>query len=161
VGQTLGYFMSYVGFLVLNDPTTCNKYLRSTPLDEPMVTLAGFLFFWGWVFVVVTVFIVLFKTEKPDPEDEELGVADTYRQLWSVLQLPAVQSLCLVMVTCKMGFAAADSLTSLKIVEYGLPKAASSLLGHTYLPAVPRSVSRRPRWFVLFSFLFFRRILLS
>ena len=64
VGQTLGYFMSYVGFLVLNDPATCNKYLRSTPLDTPLVTLAGFLFFWGWVFVIVTVLVWVFKTEK-------------------------------------------------------------------------------------------------
>jgi len=29
VGQTLGYFIAFVGFLALNDPSTCNKYLRS------------------------------------------------------------------------------------------------------------------------------------
>ncbi len=34
VGQTLGYFISYVGFLALHDPATCNSYLRSTPSDD-------------------------------------------------------------------------------------------------------------------------------
>jgi len=134
VGQTLGYFISYVGFLALNDPGTCNKWLRYTPSDEPLVTLGGFLAFWGWVFVAVTLAVWLLKREKHDDDEEDLGVKDTYMQLWSVLQLSSVQSLCVVMVTCKMGFAAADSVTSLKIVEYGFPKEDLALMSPILIP---------------------------
>ena len=38
------------------------------------------------------------------------------------------------MVTCKMGFAAADNVTSLKIVEYGLPKEDLALMTPILIP---------------------------
>jgi len=135
VGQTLGYFLSYAGFLALNDPKTCNAYLRSAAdaSTEPMVTLAGFLGFFGAIFIVVTVLVWAFKTEKVSDE-EELSVRDTYKQLWSVLQLPAVQSLCIVLLTCKMGSASADSISGLKIVEYGLPKESLALMSTVLIP---------------------------
>ena len=186
VGQTLGYFIAFIGFLTLNDPETCNKYLRSADArvaDRGMVTLAGFVKFWGWIFVVTTLYVWFFKAEKPekipgkdedgdgrvqdasDGESGKLGpllpasdgaavgvaaaaaaaaassspggavlhqttsdapkssssaggdwqaVLHTYRQLWLVLQLPAVRTLCVVLLTCKVGFAVTDAATTLK-----------------------------------------------
>lgn len=35
-----------------------------------VITLAGFLYFWGWVFLVTTTAIALFKTEV-EPHDEQ------------------------------------------------------------------------------------------
>jgi len=134
VGQTLGYFLSYVGFLALNNPETCNKYFRSEPSTEGLVSLGGFIGFWGWAFLIVTVLVWFLKSEKPDDEEDELGVAETYRQLWGVLQLPAVRSLCVILFTCKMGFAATDSITGLKIVEYGLPKEDLALMSTFLVP---------------------------
>jgi len=134
VGQTLGYFVAYVGFLAMNDPKTCNLYFRSEPSDEGLVTLGGFIAFWGWVFLGTTILVWFGKTEVADDEEEEYGIVETYRQLWAVLKLPSVQGLCLVLFTCKMGFAVTDSVTPLKIVEYGLPKEDLAFLSTILVP---------------------------
>ncbi|CBZ55594.1 putative acetyl-CoA transporter [Neospora caninum Liverpool] len=72
VGQTLGYFVSYVGFLALNDPQTCRRFLPAFLLgdsfadgSEPgaLLDLAGFLRFWGWVIIATTVVVLLFFPE--------------------------------------------------------------------------------------------------
>ena len=39
LGQSLGYFTSYLLFIALNDVTVCNKYIRTIPSDEPLVSL--------------------------------------------------------------------------------------------------------------------------
>jgi len=54
VGQTTGYFLGYVIFLGLESPEFCNAYLRSNPLPHGIVTLPGFLYFWGIVFLLLT-----------------------------------------------------------------------------------------------------------
>ncbi|POM80342.1 Acetyl-coenzyme A transporter, partial [Phytophthora palmivora] len=121
VGQTVGYFVAYVGFLALNDPATCNSYLRSEPEDEGMVSLPGFMSFWGWVMFFTTLGVWLFKHEKPEDENSErLTIAQTYSQMYSVLRLPSVISLSVMLLTSKIGFAAAESVASLKLVEYGM-----------------------------------------
>jgi len=128
IGQTLGYFLAHVGFLALNSPETCNRFLRSTPQDVGMVTLGGFLWFWGWVFVLTTI-LVVFKKEKADEgEAAEVGVLETYRQLVQILRLPNVRALCVVLLTNKLAFAVTDSATSLKLVEYGMPKEEIALM---------------------------------
>ncbi|CAM9547476.1 unnamed protein product [Discosporangium mesarthrocarpum] len=123
VGQTVGFFVSQVGFLALNDAAVCNKYLRSEPSDVGLVTLSSFLCFWGVVFLVTTAFVCFFKAEVPlDSETDLLGLTDTYKQLIKCAQLPALQTLGLVLLTCRIAFAVTDAATSLKLVEYGLPK---------------------------------------
>lgn len=37
VGQSAGYFLSYVVFMALESPSFCNSYLRSEPQDVGMV----------------------------------------------------------------------------------------------------------------------------
>ena len=121
VGQNVGYFISYVGFLTLNDPAVCNKYLRSVPnVDEGLVSLAGFMAFFGWVFVGTTLYVWIFKTEAI--AEEPPALSETYGQLWSVMKLPAMRTLIVVLFTCKMPFAVTDGATTIKFVEYGLPK---------------------------------------
>lgn len=41
VGQTAGYFLGNVVFLALESAEFCNNYLRSTPKETGVVTLAG------------------------------------------------------------------------------------------------------------------------
>ena len=41
VGQTAGYFMGNVVFLALESADFCNAYLRSTPQETGLITLAG------------------------------------------------------------------------------------------------------------------------
>ena len=50
------------------------------------------------------------------------SVTSTYAQLWQVVKLPAVRSMVIVLMTCKIPFAVTDGATSLKLIEYGVPK---------------------------------------
>ncbi|RLN88483.1 hypothetical protein BBJ28_00024491 [Nothophytophthora sp. Chile5] len=147
VGQTVGFFVAYVGFLALNDPGTCNSYLRSEPDDEGLVSLPGFMSFWGWVMFVTTLGVWLFKHEKPETHGgERLTIAQTYSQMYSVLRLPSVVSLSVVLLTSKIGFAAAESVASLKLVEYGMKKEKLALLSPILIPlgiVIPVLLGRR------------------
>lgn len=137
VGQTLGYFCAYVGFLALHDPATCNSYFRWEPQDEGIVSLPGFMAFWGWIMFLTTVGVWLFKHEKSDhaaEEGDKLSIKETYQQMLSVLRLPTVMSLSVVLLTGKMGFAAAESVASLKLVEYGMKKEKLALLTPVLIP---------------------------
>jgi len=59
---------------------------------------------------------------KGDTKSALMSVVDTYKQLWAVVKLPAVQWLMVTLFTCKIPFAVTDGATSLKLVEYGVPK---------------------------------------
>lgn len=63
VGMNIGYFASFTVFLALNDASFCNKYLRSEPNVHGLLRLSGYMRFWGWVYLVVTALLVLFKRE--------------------------------------------------------------------------------------------------
>lgn len=144
VGQTAGYFLGNVVFLALESADFCNRYLRSVPQQEGIVTLDGFLYFWGLVFLVTTSLVALLKHEQgeacgqgdgPGGEaHEEQGVLDTYRMAVRILRLPSVRTFCLFLLTCKVGFAAADSVTGLKLLEAGLHRENLALLA---IPMVP------------------------
>lgn len=105
-----------------------------------VVSLAGFLYFWGLVFLVTTTLVALLKHERGDTcaqgdgEEHEQGVLDTYRMAVRIFQLPSVRTFCLFLLTCKVGFAAADSVTGLKLLEAGLHRENLALLA---IPMVP------------------------
>ncbi|KAL9181903.1 hypothetical protein ACHAXT_012246 [Thalassiosira profunda] len=68
IGQNIGYFLSYVGFLALNDPESSENLWR--PLlrlpSKPgvgLVSLGGFVRFMGTFMLVITVLVGLFKRE--------------------------------------------------------------------------------------------------
>ncbi|GAB4813183.1 hypothetical protein N2152v2_000229 [Parachlorella kessleri] len=64
VGMNTGYFTSFTIFLALSDPDFCNKYLRSgVPHEKGILTLSGYLRFWGWVYLTFTLLLALFKRE--------------------------------------------------------------------------------------------------
>ncbi|XP_026734317.1 acetyl-coenzyme A transporter 1 [Trichoplusia ni] len=141
VGQTAGFFLGYVMFLALESPYFCNKYLRSVPEDTGLVTLASFLLFWGWVFIITTTIIAVFKHEANDSvntkENNVKGFSDVvnaYKQLYTIIKLPAVRTLALVLFTAKLGFCASDAVSGLKLVEAGVPREDLALLA---VPLVP------------------------
>ncbi|XP_068633177.1 acetyl-coenzyme A transporter 1 [Battus philenor] len=141
VGQTAGFFLGYVLFLALESPYFCNKYLRTIPEDTGLVTLSSFLLFWGWVFIVTTTIVALFKheaNESLNTKDSQVkGVKDivkAYHQLFTIVKLPAVRKLALVLFTAKLGFCASDAVSGLKLVEAGVPREDLALLA---VPLVP------------------------
>jgi PAT family acetyl-CoA transporter-like MFS transporter 1 len=77
VGQNLGIFLSYIGFMVLTNEEICNNHLRSTPAKGGIATLPGLVMFWGWVFLLTTLYVWFFKPEKafkaPATTDAESG----------------------------------------------------------------------------------------
>ncbi|KAK3609668.1 hypothetical protein CHS0354_035954 [Potamilus streckersoni] len=135
VGQTAGYFLGNVVFLALESADFCNKYLRSEPQSEGVVTLASFLYYNGIVFFISTTLVWLLKHEKDDPDvDADQGIVDTYKQLIRVICLPSVISYAIIILTAKVAFAAADSLSGLKLIEAGMPKETLALFA---VPMVP------------------------
>lgn len=141
VGQTAGFFLGYVLFLALESPYFCNKYLRTEPEEFGLVTLSSFLLFWGWVFIVTTTLVAIFKHEANETinirEGSAKGTSDivnAYKQLYTIVKLPAVRTLALVLFTAKLGFCAADAVSGLKLVEAGVPREDLALLA---VPLVP------------------------
>lgn len=135
VGQTAGYFLGNVLFLALESADFCNRYLRSEPQDEGIVTLSSFFYFWGIIFFITTTLVWMLKREHPDPDvDPEHGIVETYKQLYKVIRLPAVISYAVILLTSKIAFAAADSLSGLKLIEAGMPKETLALFA---VPMVP------------------------
>lgn len=139
VGQTAGYFLGNVVFLALESADFCNRYLRTVQLKEGVVTLDGFLHFWGTVFLVTTTLVMLLKHERRSlPGDEpDLGLRETYHMAIRILCLPSVRNFCIFLLTCKVGFAVADSATGLKLIEAGVHKENLALLA---IPLVPLQI---------------------
>ncbi|NWI22246.1 ACATN protein, partial [Sula dactylatra] len=99
-----------------------------------------FLFFWGAVFLITTTLVALLKKENKEltpTKEETKGITDTYRLLFSIIKMPAVLTFCLLILTAKVGFSAADAVTGLKLVEEGVPKEHLALLA---VPMVPLQI---------------------
>jgi PAT family acetyl-CoA transporter-like MFS transporter 1 len=114
IGQVLGVFIANQGFIALSDSRWCHKYLGVN--TGGLVTLPDFMHFWGYVFIVVTAFIAVFKKEEAtDPNDHPDGLIDTCRQIVAIFRLPAVQSIAVILLTCRMCVAPADAIFSFKL----------------------------------------------
>ncbi|XP_002731163.2 acetyl-coenzyme A transporter 1-like [Saccoglossus kowalevskii] len=138
VGQTAGYFLGNVVFLALESADFCNKYMRSEPEPEGLITLAGFVYFWGFVFLITTTLVWWFKTENPELiDDVDQGIWGTYKLLYTIVRLPSIQSFIVILMTSKIGFSATDAVTGLKLIEAGVPKEQLALLA---IPLVPLQI---------------------
>jgi len=137
VGQTAGYFLGNVVLLAFSSKDFCNKYIRSTPQDVGIITVAGFLFFNSIVFLVTTTLLWLFKREKDTKNDHNHGIASTYLMLIKIGKLPAVQELVFILLTARIGFAGTDAVTGLKLIEAGVKKETLALLA---VPLVPLQI---------------------
>ncbi|KAM0513821.1 hypothetical protein ACHAPE_007422 [Trichoderma viride] len=120
VGLTAGHFMSYTVFLALNASDFANKYFRSTPSDDGLVSLGGYLTFWGWSYIIVTIGLGLLKREEKSQNED--GVWDVYRIMWGILKLRNVQTIIIVHLIAKIGFQANDGVTNLKLLDLGFGK---------------------------------------
>ncbi|KAK0394552.1 hypothetical protein QR680_000802 [Steinernema hermaphroditum] len=136
VGQTAGFFLGNVVFLTLESEDFAN-WFRSEPAKGGLIDLAGFVFFWGWVFIVTTTLVLFFKKEidhsqTPESKEEngeagdedemELGMVDTYLVLLKIFRLKPMFWMVVVLLTGKFAFAATDGINGLKLIEMGIPK---------------------------------------
>ena len=122
IGQLFGVFIANQGFIALSDPKWCHNYLGLTD-NTSLVTLDSFMHFWGYVFIITTIWLWFFKKEiEPEGTEHPEGLLETCRQVYSICKLPAVQTLVLILLTCKVSFMPVDSAFTFKLQEYGMPK---------------------------------------
>lgn len=139
VGQGAGGFVGFILLLLLESKDFANQYIFSEPRSEGLVTLAGFLMFWGCVFLIVTVMVAILKTESSEDEKQlesnpEFGAIRVYKLLWKILKLKSIQKFAAIVLTVGLCYAAADAMTNLKLVEYGIPRDKIALLTVPMLP---------------------------
>lgn len=141
VGQTAGYFLGYIVFMALESKDFCNTYIFSEPREKGLLDLAGFLWFWGIVFLVTTTLVAIFKREKDEVKENvdhpDYGLGETYHMLWKIITMKPVMVLSAVLLTVKVSFAACDAVTTLKLVDHGIPKDKLALLA---IPLVPLQI---------------------
>ncbi|KAH8802699.1 acetyl-coenzyme A transporter 1-domain-containing protein [Xylogone sp. PMI_703] len=117
VGLTAGQFMSYTVFLAFESPDFANKWFRKVPSDEGIMTLGGYLTFWGWFYILVTLGLALLKREEKTKNED--GIWDVYRVMWGVLKLKNIQTIIIIHLIAKIGFQANDGVTNLKLLDKG------------------------------------------
>ena len=61
-------------------------------------------------------------------------VVDAYKQAAAVMRLPAVLKLSLILLTRAVAFSAAETLTTLKLLERGVPKQHMAMLSAFMTP---------------------------
>ena len=89
----------------------------------------------------------MFKTEKnaagsnsvgPDGEtiaaEPELGLLDTYKLVWKIIRHPLMPIVILILMTMGFAFSATEAMTSLKMIERGVPKEKIAMLS---IPMIP------------------------
>jgi len=123
IGQTLGTFLAYVGFLLLH--------------ARGLTTLGKFMRLWGFLFLGSIAAVVLMG--RNDEYHRPRGgvarqVVSTYTEMASVLLLPTVRELALVLLTVRGPFAATDMLLPLELVKNGVKKEQLALLSTILLP---------------------------
>ncbi|MNF18646.1 hypothetical protein D3C80_2228530 [compost metagenome] len=65
------------------------------PQSTGVLSIGGYLAFWGVVYIVFTMLLALFKHEKEiELEAADLDVASVYRQILSIIKLPGMFDLC-------------------------------------------------------------------
>jgi hypothetical protein len=117
VGLTAGQFLSYTVFLAFNSKDFANHYFRTEPLDYGLLSLGGYLTFWGWAYIAVTIGLAIAKREERTKNED--GIWDVYKIMWGVLQLKNIQTIIIVHLIAKIGFQANDGVTNLKLLDKG------------------------------------------
>lgn len=117
VGLTGGHFLSFTVFLAFNSPDFANRWFRSTPSPQGVMTLGGYLTFWGWAYLLVTLGLAVLKRE--DKTKERDGILEVYRSMLGVLKLRNIQSIIIIHLIAKIGFQANDAVTNLKLIDKG------------------------------------------
>lgn len=139
VGQSAGKFIGFILLLVFESKEFCNSYIFGEPKDTGLFTLSGFIMFWACVYMIVTIFVALFKHECPInaeqlKEHSDYGICKAYQILYKIIKLKPVVELYTMIFTIEASFAAFEAITSLKLIEYGVPKEKFALIS---VPSAP------------------------
>ena len=117
VGLTGGHFLSYTVFLAFQSPDFANRWFRKVESSAGVMTLGGYLTFWGWAYILVTLGLAVMKRE--DKTRDRDGIIEVYKSMLSILKLRNIQSIIIVHLIAKIGFQANDAVTNLKLIDKG------------------------------------------
>lgn len=117
VGLTAGQFLSYTVFLAFESPDFANHWFRQVPSQEGVMTLGGYLTFWGYAYLIVTLGLALFKREEKTKDRN--GILSVYQSMLGILKLRNIQSIIIIHLIAKIGFQANDAVTNLKLLDKG------------------------------------------
>lgn len=126
VGLTAGSFLSHTVFLAFQAPDFANRWFRTKALDEGVVTLGGYMTFWGWAYLIVTFALAVLKKEQRDKTTE--SIMDVYRSMWEILKLPNILTIIIIHLISKIGFVTNDAVTNLKLLDKGFGEANLALV---------------------------------
>ncbi|KAF8922182.1 acetyl-coenzyme A transporter 1-domain-containing protein [Mucidula mucida] len=117
IGLNTGYFASFTVFLAFNSVEFTDRW------GVPHLSLSAYLKFWGVMCYLVTFWLLVFKKEDKEPaNDADMSISGVYKTIWSICKLKHIQSLIMMHFFAKLGFAANDAATSLKMVEKGFKR---------------------------------------
>ncbi|KAM6498364.1 Acetyl-coenzyme A transporter 1 [Amanita muscaria] len=117
IGLTTGFFASFTVFLAFNSVDFAKKW------GVPPLTLSAYLKFWSVICYAVTCWLTFFKKEDKEPEtDADMSIKSVYATIWSICKLKHVQWLVVMHLFAKLGLAANEAATSLKLVEKGFKR---------------------------------------
>nr|QFR37047.1 MFS transporter [Cyberlindnera americana] len=139
IGLNTGYFLSFTVFLAFNSSGFSNKYLRSIPQDYGVLSLNTYLKFWGFIYILITIFLIFFVHEEPQhlrslkksdtitnttnkPKNTLDSLKQVYHSMFQVLKLSNIQAFILVHLISKIGFQANEGATNLKLLEKGFAR---------------------------------------
>ncbi|EMR10750.1 hypothetical protein PNEG_00899 [Pneumocystis murina B123] len=121
IGLNTGYFFSFTVFLAFNSSEFSNKYFRSVKKDFGLISLTGYMRFWGWVFLISTMFISFFQDE-PRKKYSSVSIKNAYLIIFNIIKLRNVRLFVFVHLIAKIGSSATEATLNLKLLEKGLKK---------------------------------------
>jgi hypothetical protein len=114
IGLNTGFFSSFTVFLAFNSEAFAQQW------GIPQLTLSAYLQFWSVICYAVTLWLLIFKKEDKEPaSDADMSIKAVYKTIWQICQLRHVQLLIIMHLFAKVGFAANDAASGLKLVEKG------------------------------------------
>ncbi|KAJ7022070.1 acetyl-coenzyme A transporter 1-domain-containing protein [Mycena alexandri] len=114
IGLNTGFFASFTVFLAFNSEAFATKW------GVPHLTLSAYLKFWFVMSYAVSFWLLFFEKERKEALSEsDMSIKAVYKQIWAICKLRHVQLLIIIHLFAKVGFAANEAATSLKMVEKG------------------------------------------
>ncbi|KAF6006753.1 hypothetical protein HII12_004947 [Brettanomyces bruxellensis] len=147
-GNQYRLFFEFHHFLAFNSPNFANKYLRSVPSTEGVITLGQYMRLAGVFYLVVTFIIALLVPENPQLSNSDgdssielsdftagkknddhttsaaLNASDeaAVRRMFSVIKLRNVRTFICLLLVCKIAFQANEGATDLKLLDKGFSR---------------------------------------
>lgn len=126
VGLTAGSFLSHTVFLALQAPEFPNTWFRKIPQDYGLITLGGYMKFWGYFYLIVTLGLAILKKEEKNNSRD--SIREVYQSMWAVLKLKNIITIVIVHLIAKLGFVTNEAVTNLKLLDKGFGQANLALV---------------------------------